>query len=212
MKRTHTLSRVLVLAGILSGLALGRAEAALTLIINPITKTYNWSGSATSVDFTTPVGAMHIVRLGSGTWNGGTVSQDELTLAVSYILSSGGPASHVGGGTSGSYGGIAVAIPAGSETLSTSLGYIQGGSGPDSVGHLVVTPFTSASNSYAGFNVSMRTFIESLDGTPLYFQYWDGGPFVNIGPSAGQIVVIPEPSSALLLLGGCALMRRRRRG
>lgn len=211
MKRTHTLSRALVLAGILSGLALGRAEAALTLIINTATKTYNWSGSATSEDFTTPVGSMHFLRLGSGGVNGGTVSQDQITLAVSYILSSGGPASHVGGGSSGSYGGIGVTIPAGSETLSTSLGYIQGGSGLDAVGHVVVEPFSSASSSYAGFNVATRTFIESLDGTPLYFQYWGGGPFVDFGPSAGQIVVVPEPSSALLLLGGCALMRCRRR-
>lgn len=211
MKHTHTLSRGLVLAGILCGLALGRAEAALTLTINPATKTYTWSGSATSADLMTPVGSTHVLRLGSGTWNGGSSSQGQVRLGVSYIQSSGGPANHVAGGI---YGGILVATGGG--TLSTNLGSIQAGAGepPGSVGQVTVSVINSAPVSYAGFLAGDRAFIESLDGSPLFFQYWDGGgSFVNFGTSAGQIIVIPEPSSssALLLLGACGLMRRRRR-
>ncbi|MFT5905845.1 MAG: hypothetical protein ACI9E1_001450 [Cryomorphaceae bacterium] len=76
-----------------------------------------------------------------------------------------------------------------------------------------VSVASAAPMSYSDFDGTEAAFLESLDGTELFFVDRSTGSFVNTsgGGAAITVTVVPEPSSISLLgLSGLLLLRRRR--
>ncbi|QJE97945.1 hypothetical protein [Luteolibacter luteus] len=202
--------RSLCIAGILALSAQIPAHAAVTLTIDTLAKTFTWSGTATSEAIVIPEDSMKSIRLGTGSWIGGTLVSNEGdgSLAPSLIGGSGVSVME------GSFNGIP--IVAGSQNSVymdlAMLSYIGGFPEGPTLAALTITADEQV-YSYAGLNGDALSYFESLDGTQLFFQDNQGGAGVfNIGSAAGQIVVVPEPSGALFLLAAplCFSFRRRR--
>lgn len=190
-------------------LALTPVHAAITLTIDTAAKTFTWTGSATSDPFAVAEGGFEFIRLGSGTWNGGTVSgTGEDALSADIDFGNGWP---VYFSSSVFIGQLVVAELA--NTIVADLGFISNSfsDSGERTGTISVVG-NGAANSYAGYLDESAQFLESLQGVDLYFQNNGGGAGVtNIGAPAGQIIVIPEPASAILVaFGALGIFRRRR--
>lgn len=185
------------------------ASAAITLTIDTTAKTFTWSGSATSSPIVVMAGDSAYLRLGHGTWNGGSISDTGGdSLVANMDFGSGWTVFFI---ESPSIGQIVVAEHA--DTIVTDLGFISNSfsESGNRTGTISVTG-NGIPNSYSGYLGESIQFIEGLNGVELYFQNFQGGAGVtNIGPAAGQIVVIPEPSAAVIAsFAALALLRRRR--
>lgn len=205
--------RSLSLTGVLAMLALLPAQAAVTVTIDTLAKTVAWSGSATSASFVVPHNDITFFRLGTGSWIGGTLVTSSGGGSIEANL---GPGSALGLFFSDSFSTGQIVVAGARDSFYTDLGSVTNSGdvpgGPASVS--VTISGDGQAYSYAGLVAGAMAYLESLDGTQLYFQDDQGGAGVfNIGGPAGQIVVVPEPSSALLLLAAPFLaLRRRRRG
>lgn len=203
--RSHPI-RSLFTAGILTFLSQIPAQAAVTLTIDTQAQTLTWSGTATTGSFVVPAFSDKPIRLGTGTWTGGfTVSDGDGSLGSNL--------------TSGSVSGLSFfpqydGIPVVHDVQSsiyTNLGIVSNMSEfPVSVSLAIAGD--DQGYSYAGSPAQIISYLESLDGTLLYFQDHQGGSnIVNMGSAVGQIVVVPEPSAALFLLAAPLFLTTRRR-
>lgn len=205
--------RSIFLAPILAALGVMPAHGAITLLVDTNAKTFTWSGTATSDGFVVTDMIPKFIRLGMGTWNGGTVSEHG-DGAISATLNT----------VSGSFTALLPGFNPGQlvmadsqNSLYTDLGSVMktfnGGFPGDETATVSLTITGDGQTySYASSLPGEQAFLESLDGTDLYFQDFQGGlGTFNIGSAAGQIVVVPEPSTVLLgLAAPLALLRRRR--
>lgn len=202
--------RSLSIAGILAIFAQIPAQAAVTLTVDTLAKTFTWSGTATSDFFSIPELGSKSIRLGTGSWIGGIADDvGEGSLGVGLNPGSGASASL----SVGSWAGIPV-LAGSQNSIYTDLAIVSNFSGiPEgpSTASLTITG-NSQTYSYAGLDSGSMSYLESLDGTQLYFQDDQGGMGVfNIGSAAGQVVVVPEPSGALFLLAAPFFLSLRRR-
>lgn len=205
--------RSLSLTGVLAMLALLPAQAAVTVTIDTLAQTVTWSGSATSDTFVVPENDITYFRLGMGSWIGGTLVASSGGGSIEANL---GPGSVSGVFFSDSFSTGQIVVNGARDSFYTDLGTVSNfgpvPGGPASVS--VTISGDGQAHSYAGLAAEVVDYLESLNGTQLYFQDDQGGAGVfNIGGPAAQMVVVPEPSSALLLLAAPFLtLRRRRRG
>ena len=202
--------RSLSIAGILAIFAQIPAQAAVTLTIDTLAKTFTWSGTATSDFFSVPESEIKSIRLGTGSWIGGIAGDaGEGSLGVGLNPGSGASASL----SAGSWVGIPV-LAGSQNSIYTDLAIVNNFSGiPEgpSTASLTITG-NSQTYSYADLDSGTMSYLESLNGTQLYFQDDQGGMGVfDIGSAAGQVVVVPEPSGALFLLAAPLFLSLRRR-
>jgi hypothetical protein len=183
------------------------AQAALTLTIDTFSQTFTWTGGATSDAFAVEPLKSKFIRLGMGTRIGGSGLSFEGggSLGVSFAGETGALIDlnpHPNAGISVMSDG----------TFYTSIATILNvDSLPEAEAALVSLSVSGDGQvySFAGLSQTSLDYLTSLDGKGLYFQDNQGGAGVfNIGSAAGQVVVIPEPSSALLLLVGSFVFTR----
>ena len=205
--------RQLILIGaFFAPLALATADGAITLTIDSTAKTFSWTGSATSDPVVVAENSYLNLRLGFGTWIGGVLSgTGSGSLAVQPIFPPGDFSASFS--NSAIIGQLMVANTG--NTLVSDLGTIQNSDDGSEGGPITASVSVNGNGqiySYAEYPESSMAFLESLNGTQLYFQDERGGAGVfNIGSPAAQVVVIPEPATAALLaLGAISLCRRRR--
>lgn len=203
--RSHSI-RSLFTAGVLTFLAQIPAQAAVTLTIDTQAQTLTWTGIATTDSFVVPAFSNKSIRLGTGTWSGGfTTSDSDGSLGAS--LASG----RVSGlSFTPEYDGIPV-VHVVHNSIYTSLGIVDNrNESPVSV--TLAIAGDGQGYSYAGTPAQALSYLETLDGTLLYFQdVQSSANILNMGSAVGQIVVIPEPSSALFLLAAPLFLSTRRR-
>ncbi|WP_367871664.1 PEP-CTERM sorting domain-containing protein [Luteolibacter sp. Populi] len=199
MKKVTLRFRSVVVSAI-GALGIGCSGGAVTLTIDTYHQTFTWSGTATSDILNLPDGSSADFRLGSNAWLGG-----------SALNEGGGDSITLGGGLPDNF------IPSdtpGQMIVAESEGSIYLGLGSISASDQQIQfVLTGDGTEYSYASGTPSGGYESLDGVQLYFQYASMGGFINFGDPAGQVVVIPEPSSGMLLLGavaGLALRRRRR--
>lgn len=211
--------RSLSIAGILAIFAQIPAQAAITLTIDTLAKTFTWSGTATSDSVLVGDWSSKTIQLGIDSWIGGT-----------YVNSGGGgalgvslPPSNLFGTsvTPDSYAGIPIVAVNPSNPLDPTnsiripLALVEYrrifSEDPASAPATLSITGDGQAYSYAGAGQFRIDYLESLDGTELYFQDNQSGAGVFNISSAGHIVVIPEPSSALLLIAAPFLFSLRRR-
>jgi len=211
--------RSLSVAGLVALIAQLPANAAITLTIDTISKTFTWSGSATSDSVELAKESPKIIQLGIDGWIGGIYISDDAGAPLGVSIAPPSPR-HVD---------ITPAFDTGIPTVTVNpsnpfdptnsirvrLGNVEYrppfSEDPATVSASFSITGDGQAYSYATLNGNRTAYLESLDGTVLYFQdYQGGGSIVNIG-TAGQIVVIPEPSSALLLIAAPFLFSLSRR-
>lgn len=173
------------------------ADASLYLTLDVDAQTFTWSGSATSISFEGTTGT---IRLGIGSWSGGSMSSAEASLnvsATSFLF----PDFNRGN----------LVLNYNANSLYTNLGF--GNYSSPTNQQLTVTGDNVAKSYTGAYSTENENFLKTLNGTDLFFQNNRGGLGVfTIGPAAGSIVVVPEPSAAVLgLLGGLGLIARRKR-
>lgn len=202
--------RVPLVATLLAIAGLMPVHGAITLTIDTVAKTFTWDGSAISESITLAEGEAAYIRLGNGTWNGGTqTSTGDESLSAGINFGSGWAMSFF----KSPFIGQIVVAPA-PNTIVSDLGTIMN-SFSDSgtrTGTISVVA-DGVGYSYSDLSGGFIQYLESLDGVDLYFQNNKGGAGVsNIGNAVGQIVVIPEPATAALVaLGATCFLRRRRK-
>lgn len=205
--------RISGISAALALLAMMPAHGAMTLTVDTNLKTFVWSGTATSNAIVVMESTFMAIRLGMGDWNGGSTSGTGANSVVATLNTVSGSGVTLMSG----FGAGEFVIAGGQNSFYTDLGFIQKfsggglpGDGPATVSMTITGD--GQSYSYAGFLPNNMAYLESLDGTDLFFQNNQGGlGVVNIGSAAGEIVVIPEPSSALLLLAAPLVILRRKR-
>ncbi|WP_367871663.1 PEP-CTERM sorting domain-containing protein [Luteolibacter sp. Populi] len=189
-----------IFASAIGALGIGCCDGAITLTIDTIHQTFTWTGSATSDTLELTTESYSPFRLGATDRVGGYGVGGGDSISV---------VEEVGDRFSSQSPGAVVMVPA-DGTIHTDLGWIRS----PRIGQQVRLAITG--NGIAYSYASEVPWIGSpapLDGVQLYFQYQAGADIINLGSAAGQVVVIPEPSSGMLLLGagaGLALRRRRR--
>ena len=211
--------RSLSVAGILAISAQVPAQAAITLTIDTLAKTFTWSGTATSGSVLVGDWSSKTIQLGIDSWTGGTYVSADGDGALGVSLP---PSSLLGTSvTPDFYSGIPIVAVNPSNpfdptnSIKIPLAEVEYRrilpQDPTSAPITLIITGDGQAYSYAGANQFRIDYLESLDGTELFFQDEQGGAGVfNIG-SAGHIVVIPEPSSALLLIAAPFLFSLRRR-
>lgn len=206
-------SRQLTLIGaFFASLSLATADGAITLTIDSSAQTFSWTGSATSDPFVVAENSFVTIRLGSGTWIGGSLSGTGTdSLDVQPNLPSNTFSAYY---FDSIFNGQLILADTRNSFVS-ELGSIQNFGGGFGSGPIIASVSVNGDGevySYADYTDDSKAFLESLNGTQLYFQDERGGAGVfNIGGPAAEIVVIPEPASAALLaLGAISLFRRRR--
>lgn len=203
--------RSLCVAASLGMLALIPAQGAVTLTIDAFAKTLTWSGTATSDSFVIQEDDAFYVRLGIGDWIGGTITGTGSGSLGASLNGVSGPGVFL---SSSSFEGEVV-VASVRNSIYTDLGSVQNFGGFSEGPATVSMSLTGdgLAYSYANLVGAEADYLESLNGTQLYFQDDQGGQGVfNFGGPAGQIVVIPEVSSALFVLAAPFAFLRRRRG
>lgn len=197
----------------LAALAAMPAEGAITLLVDTNAKTFTWSGTATSNSFVVAYGGFQNLRLGMGSWNGGTSTENgNGGISTTLNVVSGSSTSLLEGFNPGQF-----VMASTQDSLYTDLGFVtktfsSGFPGDETATVSLTITGNGQTYSYASSLANEQAFLESLDGADLYFQSYTGPVPLNLGSAAGEIVVVPEPSSALLALAAPLALLRRRRG
>ncbi|QJE99103.1 PEP-CTERM sorting domain-containing protein [Luteolibacter luteus] len=207
------------LAGFLS--LVTAADAALTMTINTWDRTYSFSGSFTTAYIPLNGGngsPFFYIGTGIGTTGYGMGMGDILTVGTSST----GEDGYDVGFSHYLPSGIGVALSGeepGTLEILSYLGEIVVFDGEGN-GVLDVPPgaamsWTLTGNGWIqpmspGSLPEYEAFLPTLDGAPLYL-FQGTNPSNIVSAVMGQVVLVPEPSSALLLLGSSGLLLRRRR-
>jgi hypothetical protein len=191
-----------LIAAVFSIIGIAPADGALTLTINTASKTFTWSGSATSDPILLTVGSFRDFEIGFGAWQGGDNLNGAGSFDVEYDVSDYRVT------FTESVPGRITAAPS-VNALAVSIGNFSNESDRASSVSLTVEA-DNVAYTYADASTEVIDYLESLNGTNLYFKDSNGGD-IRFSNLAGQIVVIPEPSIvALGALGAIGLLRRRR--
>ncbi|MCW1917061.1 hypothetical protein OJ996_25960 [Luteolibacter sp. GHJ8] len=186
-------------------------QAAVTVTVDTLAQTVTWSGTATSPLLVIAESDYRSIRLGFGDWTGGESATSSFEQSLNVSLS---PQSDWQIYLGESFASGQIVLAHSRDSFYTQLGFLTN-TGSFSGGPLSASLTISGdgvARSYAGLTASSLEFLESLDGTALYFQDDYGGAGIfNLGGPAGQIVVVPETSSILLLLIAPLLTMRRKR-
>jgi hypothetical protein len=191
-----------LIAAVFSIIGIAPADGALTLTIDTASKTFTWSGSATSDPILLTIGSYRDFQIGFGAWHGGYNLNDDGAFDVEPDISD------FTVNFREFHPGMITAAPS-ANALAVSIGNISNNS-DRAISVSVTVEADNAAYTYSDVYFEVIDYLESLNGTNLYFKDSDG-PDIRFSNLAGQIVVIPEPSIvALGALGAIGLLRRRR--
>ena len=187
-------TRILILFLFFASIAKGQ----MSLIIDPNSETFKWSGSVTTPEVSSDMLSLHLAL---NDWIGGSITNEGSGAFSSEAISTSGFLMY----TDSSWAGRITSASQADGITSDLISFIplEGGGTITFTGN--ETPY-----SYSDLPAGEIAFLGTLDGRSLIFRT---GTHTTLG-TAGTVVVVPEPAS-LTLIGGIviavAVLARRRR-